>query len=151
MGRLGDFFPEDEKQEYIKRRLRPGQVLYLFCEFTNPQKEKYLVLACPGNRPLLFIINSAIHPFIAGRPYLLKCQVRLSASDYDFLDHDSFIDCSKVIDDFHNTQVREQILDDITRVKGELNANAKRNIVRVVRDAKTISQHRKRQIVDSLK
>jgi len=99
MGILGDLFPEHERQKYIGRHLEPGQVLFLFCKFTNPQKEKYLVVACTGKRPLLFVINSRIHPFIEKQPVLLKCQVKLSASDYDFLDHDSFVDCSKVIDD----------------------------------------------------
>jgi hypothetical protein len=60
MPSLGDFFPQDDKEEYVNRNLKPGQILYLFSKFTNPPKEKYLVLACPGSTPLLFVINSRI-------------------------------------------------------------------------------------------
>ena len=151
MGILGDLFPEHERQKYIGSHLEPGQVLFLFCKFTNPQKEKYLVVVCTGKRPFLLIINSRIHPFIAKRPDLLKCQVKLSASDYDFLDHDSFVDCSKVIDHFRDSEIREQLLADIGRVKGELNAYTISDVVRAVQSAKTISAHHKNKIVDSLK
>jgi len=70
MATLGDYLPHKEKGQYIEAHLKPGQILYLFCDFTTPPKEKYLVLACPGENPLLFIINSEIHPFIASRPEL---------------------------------------------------------------------------------
>ena len=151
MGRLGNSFPKTEKNEYVNRQLKGGQVLYLFCGFTNPRKEKYLVLACPGSKPLLFIINSRIHPFVAKHPHLLKCQVKLEASDYRFLHHDSFVDCSKVIDFFHDSQIRGQILDDISRVKGELSTNSKRKIIQAVQSAKTVSPKHKRKIISSLK
>ena len=151
MGRLGDFFPEHERQEYAGRHLRPGQVLYLFCGFTNPPKDKYLVLAHPGARSLVFVVNSQIHPFIANRGHLLGCQVRLNDSEYDFLDHDSYVNCSEVIDYLTDREIREQISADVSRVKGELSASTKRKIVRVVQEAKTISPRHKRLIVDSLK
>ena len=53
MGKLGDLFPEDEKRKFIDRHLRPGQVLYLHCRFTNPQKDKYLVLVHLGGSTAL--------------------------------------------------------------------------------------------------
>jgi hypothetical protein len=48
MDRLGDVFPEHEKQAHLDRQLTAGRVLYLFCEFTDPPKEKYLVLVHSG-------------------------------------------------------------------------------------------------------
>lgn len=105
---LGDFFPEGDKENYVNRHLKPGQVVYLFSHFTNPPKEKYLVIAYYGTNPLLFTINSKIHPYIASRPDLSKCQVSLRAMDYDFLDHDSYINCSKVVDSFSEDEIRRQ-------------------------------------------
>lgn len=104
MATLGDYFPQKEKEQYIDEHLQPGQILYLFCDFTTPPKEKYLVLACPGQNPLLFMINSEIHPFITARPELSKCQIKLDASEYE-LDHDSYINCSKVIDEFSEEDI----------------------------------------------
>ena len=151
MGKLGDLFPKSEKQKYIGRQLQPGQVLYLFSGFTSPPKEKFLVLACPGTKPLLFVINSKVHPFIANRPDLLRCQVKLSASDYDFLDHDSFINCGEVIDYFELKKVQEQVLADVGRIRGELNTVTKREIIRVVKGARTISKRHKKLIVNALR
>jgi hypothetical protein len=150
MGRLGNFFSEDDKQQYVDRHLRPGQVLYLFCGFTRPPKEKYLVLACPGARPLLFVINSEIPQFIECRPDLRSCQVKLNVSDYNFLDHYSFVNCSEVIE-LLEEEIRGQILADVGRIRGELNATTKREIIRVVQSARTISPRHKKLIIDSLK
>jgi hypothetical protein len=150
MGRLGNLFSEADKHDYVDRHLRPGQVLYLFCQFTNPPKEKYVVLTCVGPTPLLLVINSRISPFIEHRPELLRCQVRLSASDYDFLDHDSFADCSKVIDSLDETNIRGQVLADLGRAVGELTQATKREIIKAVQDAKTISNHHKKLIIDAL-
>ena len=102
MGAFGDFFPEKERADLAEQHLTPGEVLYLFCDFTTPPKEKYFIVASHTGRPLLFIINSEIHPYVAKRPHLNQCQVQLSVQEYDFLDHDSFANCSKVIDDFTN-------------------------------------------------
>jgi hypothetical protein len=42
MAKLGDYLPHKEKGQYIETHLKPGQILYLFCDFTTPPKEKYL-------------------------------------------------------------------------------------------------------------
>ncbi len=89
-------------------------------------------------RPLLFIVNSEIHPYVASRPDLHRCQVPIRASDYGFLRHDSFVDCSKVVSDFDEGGIRDQILEDIRGIKGELSADTKHGIIQVVQSARTI-------------
>jgi len=150
MSKLGDYFPPEHKQRFVEQHLKPGQVLYLFCEFTTPAKEKYLVLACPGGQPLLFIMNSAIHPFIERRPELRRCQVLLRAAEYDFLDHDSYINCSQVVDVLTEAEILHQISTDIRRIQGELTERTKRAIIRVVGSAKTIDKRTKRRIIHAL-
>jgi hypothetical protein len=151
MGNLGDYFPEQEKQKHIDRQLQPGQVLYLFCRFTDPQKDKYLVLLCLEKRPLLFVINSSVPQFITERPHMLKCQVKLCSSDYNFLEHDSYINCAEVRYDFDELEIRNQILADVGRIRGELNSITKREIICAVKGSKTISKYYKKLIIDSLK
>jgi hypothetical protein len=150
MGRLGDFFPEDDKQEYVDRQLKPGQILYLFCEFTNPPKDKYFVLVGFATLPMLFVINSTINPFVASQPHLRSCQVKLSAADYAFLRHDSYINCAEVIGSLSQAQIRQQILADTARMKGELNVSTKQAILQVVQGASTITPHQKRLITEAL-
>ena len=149
MATLGDYFPQKEKDQYIDEHLHPGQILYLFCDFTTPPKEKYLVLACPGQNPLLFMINSEIHPFIAARPELCKCQIKLDASEYEF-DHDSYINCSKVIDEFSEEGIYRQLGRDVSRIKNVLTPKTKQDVIQVVSAARTIKKHVKTLIIQAL-
>lgn len=43
-----------------------------------------------------FLVNSTINQYILKRSYLYECQVMLSASDYGFLSHDSYLDCGRI-------------------------------------------------------
>jgi len=151
LGRLGDHFPEPEKQKYIERNLKPGQVLYLFCTFTSPPKEKYLVFVCADPVPLFFIINSRIHPYVAGQPALNQCQVKLRSVDYRFLDHDSYVDCSNVVTAFNEDDLERQVIRDVGRIKGELTITSKEEIIQAVQNARTISKRHKGLIIDALK
>ena len=152
MGTLGDFFPADARNEFVTRHLKPGQVLYLECHFTTPPKEKYVVLVAASDKPgpLLFLINSRIHPYIMRRAEMLACQVKLSAAQYSFLEHDCFIDCSRVIEEFDYQNIRQQLLQDVTRVRGELDAQAKAMIVQVVQASRTVSPYHKRLLIQAL-
>lgn len=152
MGNLGSFFPPDAQRDYAARQLVPGQVLYLDCDFTSPPKVKYLVLvaATEEDGPLLFFINSRINEFIARRPHLLACQVRVSSARYGFLEHDSYIDCSQVVEQFSCEEIRAQISEDASRVKGELDSHTKALVAQAVDSATTISPHRKRLLLEGL-
>jgi len=150
MGKLGDHFPPEQKQGYIDRHLVAGQVLYLFCHFTEPPKEKYLVLVCAGTEALLFVVNSSVPPFVRRRPELLRCQVHLSASDHPFLDHNSVINCAEVIRASNQLDIVAQIAADIGRIKGSLNETTKKQVVDAVRKARTISPADRRAIEDAL-
>jgi len=68
------------------------------CPFTNPIKDKFILIVCFDGNPFGFLINSKIHPFIQRRPALLSCQISIKSSDYWFLDHDSYIDCSRLFE-----------------------------------------------------
>lgn len=152
MGRLSDFLRTPDRDRYIDSRLKPGQVLYLYCDFITPEHRKYLVLLVSNAkpRPLFFFINSRVHPFAQRRPELLACQVRIGVGTYDFLDHDSYIDCSRVIDDLDYQEIKRQLGEDVTRIKGELDANTKALITQAVAAAVTISEHHKRLITQAL-
>ena len=151
MSKLGDSFPRAERDEYVVRHLRPAQILHLFCEFVSPQKDKYLLLAHVADRPLLFAINSRIPVFVERSPDLRASQIKMSASLHDFLEHDSFINCAEVIRYFSLAEVREQLLNDVGRIKGELAAATTKRVIQAVGDAKTISARHKKLIIASLK
>jgi len=149
MPTLGSYFPEDIKKEYIRHGCLPGKVLYLFCTFTTPQKEKYLALAFVGSPTIFFIINSHISEYIK-RSGLEALQVLLRASDHAFLDHDSYVDCSNPRTDLSYDDIERQLLIDTDRIRGELNEASQGEIIRVVHNAKTISPYHKRLILKGL-
>lgn len=99
---------------------------------------------------MLFVINSRVSEFIKSQPDLLQSQIPLNVSDYAFLDHDSFLNCSEVIAKFDEAGIRQQVEAEVGRLKGELNATTKANIIEVVRFAKTISGKHKRLIIEAL-
>lgn len=137
----------------MKRHLTPGRVLYVSCEFTNPRKNKYLVLLCPDTqpRPLLFVINSRISEYLRKRPHLLQCQVPISTKDYDWLHHDSYIDCSQVIEEVELASITSQMIEDVSRIKGELNSSTCCHILAVLQNAKTISKSHQQSIIEALR
>ena len=62
--------------------------------------EKFLIVAGVAEDRILVcsvMINSEINPYIQCRPRMLSCQVLLKASDYSFLNHDSYANCAQPI------------------------------------------------------
>ncbi len=149
-GTIGDSAPLPLKESFVDRHKRAGQVLYLLCPFTDPAKDKYLVLVHPRPGPLLFRINSGIRPYVENRSNLKDCQVQIKASEYEFLTHDSYIDCSQVIYSFTEADITEQLLADISRVKGQLAITTREKLIAVVQKAPTISPRYKKRIIASL-
>ncbi len=77
-------------------RMIPGMVLLGGMDGVDHLKF-YVVAAVASDRVCIcsVIINSRINPFVQKRPKLLARQVKISASDYGFLDHDSYINCAQ--------------------------------------------------------
>lgn len=144
---LGDRFPENVRRELAVGQLTAGRVLYLRCDFTNPPKEKYIVVVAPEDPPLILIVNSNVAAFINAQPDLKNCQVTLRAADYDFLRHDSFLDCSKTFDSMSRDEIVGQLVADFSRIKGELSVAARGKVLGAVRQARTISAAHKRRIL----
>ena len=67
------------------------------------------------------------------------------------IDHDSYINCSKVIDDFTEEDIVDQIFHDIRRIQGELTETTKQEVIKVVESAKTIDKRTRAIIIASLK
>lgn len=64
------------------------------------EHEKFVVIAGVSDDKVLVcsvLINSRINPFIMKRQQLLDCQVYVKSSDYEFLSHDSFVNCAQPV------------------------------------------------------
>jgi hypothetical protein len=133
----------------ISERLFAGRVINLWCDFTDPPKNKYLVVACSGDSPLLFLINSLAYAW-TGRPSVSASQVELSAAEHPFLEHDSHLDCSLVIAYMSEEEVLAQLRADPSRIVGKLAGPARAQMITVVQAATTIRCEHKTMIVAAL-
>lgn len=108
----GGLFSVEQRLDSIRRQFLPGQIFYLFCEFTRPRpKPKFIVLACVNPRPLVLLINTNKSEMIRSDPDLESTQVCIRAADYSFLSYDSYIDCLECFD-MPQDEVERQILAD---------------------------------------
>lgn len=74
----------------------PGTVL--LGEMAGVEHLKFYIIAAVSVDKVCacsVVINSAINPFIMRRPWLLSRQVQILARNYDFLSHDSFVNCAQ--------------------------------------------------------
>ena len=76
--------------------IMPGAV------FIGPWEEidhdKFIVIAGVAQDKVLactVLINSRINPYIMRRQKMLDCQVYVKSKEYDFLSHDSFVNCAQ--------------------------------------------------------
>jgi hypothetical protein len=124
--------------------------LHLFCEFTTPPKEKYLVLAAINPALLFIVINSEINDFKRNSPDLLESQIELKKDTHPFMLHDSWIDCSKVIRDFDAAEVFSQFKSRLGGLKGSLSISVRQAIRAAVADSRTLERRFKESVLAEL-
>ncbi len=138
--------------ELFQKSFVAGRIFYLFCSFTNPPKNKFLVLACPSGKPLFLIINSEISAFISKRDHLRECQVVIHKEDHScFPKEYSYVDCSDVIDKFSLQDVIDQCVNqDMGRIKERITAEERNNIIAAIDKSETIVEIDKKRMLDCL-
>ena len=138
---LSDSFPEDYKKGFAQRNLKIGSVIRLYVGDTNPPKQKRFILVGQSYDKLLFasiFINSEINPNVFPTQELKDLNLQLIASERDYLDHDSYADCS-------NMQKRSAewllkiIGEDPSRVIGEVSDADMKEIRTRIKSARTIA------------
>ena len=147
---LGQSFSEAEKAKYVERNLRPSVVVKLFCQFTNPPKEKRLVIVGIQSELLLFVINSNIPRFYENKPHLKSQQIKLDNQQEIYLDPDSWLDCSEVSKDFSLEEVKEILLNDNSRILGKLSNNVISQIMDVVSESETLETRHINTIISEI-
>jgi ferredoxin len=130
---LGDVFMATQQEKFIRENILPWQILRLFCRFTTPPKNKHTLIVCIYPRPLFFMVNSKIHPYVKGRSYLKSCQVLLKASQHFFLAHDSYVDCRDVCTNFSLDDIVTQVHADRQRVKGFISEEAQEQVIAAIK------------------
>ena len=109
------------------------------CSHTKPKpKDKFVAVVCKDLKLMGFFINSKVHDYIQKRPSLLASQVGIKASDYSFLDHDSYVNCIRLYP-FDDTELVDS--------RGAINTQTKVEIQKAVTNSKTLEKRYKKLIL----
>ena len=118
----------------------PGRILRLFCSFTNPPKEKFVVVVATDPFCLGFLINSNPTRLQKTKKHLSDELISLSAQDgYAFLTNPqpSVLDCTFAADlDLDETVA--QLTQDSTRVLSFITEATRKQIIEVVKESMTL-------------
>lgn len=125
-------------------------MLFLFCDFTTPPKEKFLILVSINCGLLFFVVNSEINSFKQSSPDILESQVKLARKEHSFLKHDSWIDCSRVIRHLSAAEILQQIQSKLGSLKGTVAEPVRKQIRQVVSDSRTLENRFKAAILQDL-
>ncbi len=145
--------PGESKKALQKLKIVPGAIVHIFCPYIVNPHEKFVVLVhvdCEDDLVLVFLINSEIHPLIKYNPDKSVCQVEMPVATYSFLDHDSFLDCSEVQEEFGYEELAAHLSGKPEDHKGSLGKDELHKVLQVVKGAKTIPDADKELIINSL-
>lgn len=100
----------------------------------------FVIIGENGNELVgFFFINSWVNEFIQRKPEMAKLQVALAQSDYGFLSHNSFLNCSSLIT-IDKVKLSRSIASGRTTIKGELSAADISRVLELVRGSKLYSR-----------
>ena len=118
----------------------PGRILRLFCSFTNPPKDKFVVVMATNPFCLGCLINSNPTVLQKAKKHLSDELISVSAQDgYAFLTNPqpSVLDCTFAADlDLGETLA--QIAEDSFRVHGLISGSTRTQIINVVEKSMTL-------------
>lgn len=138
---LGDYFPEELIDGYLKRSLKVGTVLKLFVYDTTPPKEKrFIVIGFSPDKLSLasLYINSEINTSINWSIEQQALQLELTSLTREYLDWTSYVDCSKfIIKDL--TEIQKSIESRPDAIIGELSKEDLELIVTTIKHSPTIN------------
>ena len=96
---LSDFFPESTRESFSKRNLKEGVVIRLESPYTTPKKiKRFIVFAFSNDKSFAGIvyINSDVNPNIFKDPRVIKLHLEFKSKGRNYLDTDSYVDCSQI-------------------------------------------------------
>jgi hypothetical protein len=143
--------PEKAQRALWRAKLGPGSIVHLYCDFiVNPDNKFLVIMYIDDDTVLACLINSRIHPLIEKDPRLKACQIMLDAKTYTFLNHDSFLNCTKLFDDLDTSKIIDHLLDNPDDYKGSLGESELVSVIEAINDTDTISEMDRGLIIEAL-
>ncbi len=136
--------------QLIANNLRVGSVIYKFCDFTTPPKNKFMVVASLDPRLLILMINSEVNQFYIERG-LDHFHVLVPFTDHDFLTHDSYTNCVEAHTAFDYSQMRQEVINNYNDIfKGWLTDECLESVYHAVKNNTVIRRGHQKEIITSI-
>jgi hypothetical protein len=145
MENLGNFFPEDMKNQLADDNFKIGMVLkYMHPDI--PKTKRYVVVGFDSRKVYLalLVINSEINENVFSNPFLRDLNVELDAESRDYLDHTSYVNCSKILED-DAAKLKQSIIDEPSVHIGEFSKEDLETVIEKIKTAPTVSLKKKKK------
>ncbi len=141
-----DRMSESDRLDIIKTQLLPFQTLLLHYPIAN--KDKFVVLVCK-DPALCFFINSDVNLNYLKSRFTQNCLIPIYKEELPCLNSKkpSFIHCGDVINNFSFDDILSQLLNDFSRIKGQIDSSIWPKVIEIVKMNKRISPIQKKQIL----
>jgi hypothetical protein len=144
---LGEQLPEHFKKAFAQERLRAGAVVRRMVPDTRPPKIKRCVIVGISDDLVsvgVVFINSDINFNVLPTKELQELQYLVSATGRDYVEHDSFVDCSQLFEHSYAALLRET-QNEPGIILGKVTPADLAAIYSLVKNAKTISPKLKKK------
>ena len=144
---LGDFFPDDLKNDFANRNIDLGNAILIKIPDFNITYDKYIIVVAKDNSEVSIayvVINSETNPNIAYNSYLKSLHLKIEKNNNPFLEKDSFVDCSK-LREFPIKTVIDFLTKNPERAVGNVSSDILKAILITLTNAKTIEPFMKKK------
>ena len=144
---IGDKFPHSHRESFCNQNIKLGAVFRLYTSLTTPAKVKRFVIIGIKkeiNSIGLLFINSHLSNNILKNKYLQRFHHPLEEKGRDFLDQNSYLDCSQLYENNYDILLNKCIAD-INIYLGAFNNTDLAIAQNHVKSAKTIKRRLKRR------
>ncbi len=141
MDNLGSFFPDELNEILITNSLKVGSVLRLHVLDTTPPKiKRFIIIGISKDKISLatVYINSNLNINVFRNTKLQGLQLELNESGREYLDKDSFVDCSTIKEKSY-TDLKNALQELPIKNIGTVSDTDLNQIVNKIRGAETIS------------
>ena len=131
---------EDFNNDFIDQKIQIGSIISI--DISGIDHPKWNIILDITDDKLLVasvFINTEIKYYFINNPELVELQYEIKSNNIKFLDHDSFIDCSKVFESSYSYYKSTILKSGSVRKIGDLPENDLKNVVKLVRKSKNIS------------
>jgi hypothetical protein len=144
---LGDAFPEEFRKQFAETNLTIGSVIKTFVTDTTPPKiKRFVILGISADKLAIgtLYINSEINPNLFPTVELKNLHLKLVKENREYLDHDSFLDCSKVYEKEYE-DLLAVLQQDASCLIGQLSTDDLKLVKKTVKEARTIPVRTKKK------